>query len=178
MPQRLKSSTTLCGHAALRLQIEYISIDALKAAPNQVRRHTQTQLRRIARSIHDHGFLVPVVIHGENLIATGNARVAAAKLGGVLEVPVVRAEHLSSEQMRLFAIADNKLAEGVEWIIPALAIEFAEISLAAPNLDQDQSGFSITERDIIFGRARTPERGSCRRHRPRSRQHRHSSRSA
>lgn len=157
MSRSLRTSTSLGGLADLRLQIEYVPIEGLKPGPNQIRRHTQRQLKQLGRSIHDHGFLVPVVVYGDSVIAAGNARVAAAKLVGLHEVPVVRAEHLSEEQMRLFAIADNKLTEGVEWIIPALAIEFAEIALAAPDLDQGLSGFSITERDIIFGRQRTEE---------------------
>ncbi len=157
MPQHLKSSTCLNAPAGLRLQIEYVPIDVLKAGPNQTRRHTRTQLKQLARSIHEHGFLVPVVVYADNVIAAGNARVAAAKLKGLRDVPIVRAEHLTDEQMRLFAIADNKLAEGVEWDFTALAAEFADIAVAAPGLDQDLSGFSITERDIIFGRHRTDE---------------------
>jgi DNA modification methylase len=139
------------------LQIEYVSIDTLRAGPNQTRHHTRTQLKKLARSIHEHGFLVPVVVYGDNVIAAGNARVAAAKLKGMREVPIIRAEHLSDEQMRLFAMADNKLAEGVEWDFTALAAEFADIAMAAPDLDQGASGFSITERDIIFGRQRTDD---------------------
>ena len=157
MAQHLKSSTFLSAPAGLRLQIQYVPIDSLKPAPNQTRHHSRRQLKQLARSIKEFGFLVPVVVYADNVIAAGNARVATAKLKGLRDVPIIRAEHLSNEQMRLFAIADNKLAEGVEWDFTALAAEFAQIAVSAPNLDQDLSGFSITERDIIFGRHRTDE---------------------
>jgi hypothetical protein len=76
---------------------------------------------------------------------------------GLSEVPVIRASHLSDEQMRLFALADNKLAEGAEWVIDAVRAEFAEIAMVAQAIDLDSSGFCIAERDIIFGRHRTDE---------------------
>ncbi len=134
-------------------------IDSLKTAERVLRHHKRRQIKQIGRSLQDHGFLVPLVVRKDNTIVTGNARLAAAKLIGFREVPIIRDEHLSVEQSRLFSIADNKLAEGVEWDLGALAIEFAEIALDAPELDQDRSGFSITERDFMFGRCRTDDLG-------------------
>jgi DNA modification methylase len=143
--------------AGLQLRIEHVSLESLKAGPNQTRRHTKRQLKKLARSINDHGFLVPVVIYGNNVIAAGNARVQAAALAGLTEVPVIRASHLSDEQMRLFAMGDNKLTEGGTWDFDALRAEFGDIAISAPQLDQDLSGFCIAERDIIIGRHRTDE---------------------
>ncbi len=143
----------------LRLTLEYVPIDSLKTVERVLRHRKRRQIKQIGRSIQDHGFLVPLVVRKDNTVVTGNARLAAAKLIGLREVPIIRDEHLSAEQSRLFAIADNKLAEGVVWDLGALAIEFAEIALDVPELDQDRSGFSITERDIIFGRCRTDDLG-------------------
>lgn len=160
MTKQLYSTTSLSTcHSGLRLKLEYVPIDSLKTAERIMRHHKRRQIKQIGRSLQDHGFLVPLVVRKDNTVVTGNARLAAAKLIGLLEVPIIRDEHLSAEQSRLFAVADNKLAEGVEWDLGALAIEFAEIAFAAPELDQDSSGFSITERDIIFGRCRTDELG-------------------
>jgi DNA modification methylase len=119
--------------------------------------HKQHKIKRLARSLKDHGFLGALVVSKDNLLVTGSARLEAAKAAGLREVPVVRAEHLTVEQLRLFRIADNKLSEGSEWDFQALAIEFNEIAAAAPDLNQDSSGFSITERDIIYGRHRAAE---------------------
>jgi hypothetical protein len=157
--KHLNSSTSLSSSnlAGSQLRIEYVSLESLQAGPNQTRRHTRRQLKKLARSIIDHGFLVPVVTYGNNIIAAGNARVQAAALAGLTEVPVVRASHLSDEQMRLFAMADNKLTEGGTWDFNALRAEFGEIAISAPQLDQDLSGFCIAERDIIIGRHRADE---------------------
>jgi len=160
MTKQLYSTTSLnTDRSGLRLKLEYVPIESLKTAERVLRHHKRRQIKQIGRSLQCHGFLVPLVVRADDTIVTGNARLAAAKLIGLREVPIIRDEHLSAEQSRLFAIADNKLAEGVEWDLSALAIEFAEIAFAAPELNQDNSGFSITERDIIFGRCRSDELG-------------------
>lgn len=150
-------STKIVGSvagASRRLQFEYVPIDSLRHPANLTRKHPRQQLKRIAASIGSFGFLVPVVVYDDGTLSTGVARVAAAKLAGVSEIPIVRAEWLSREEMRLYAIADNKLTEGSEWDFDALRAEFADIQVLAPKLDQSTSGFTIAERDIIWGRDR------------------------
>ena len=150
--QQTSSNALSSNFAGLQLQVEYVPISSLSAGPNKTRRHPRRQIKQIARSIVEHGFLVPVIIYGDNVIASGNARVEAAALAGLELIPVIRAQHLSPEQMRLFALADNKLAEGGVWDFDALKAEFEDIALLAPKLELDSSGFSIAERDIIIGR--------------------------
>lgn len=158
--RKLMSSSALqrpSNFAGLKLAIEYIPVTRLKQPPRATRQHPKQQIRRIARSIVEHGFIVPVTVYADNVIASGAARVAAASIAGLSEVPVIRIEHLTDEQARLFALADNKLAEGASWDLDALRIEFGEITLAAPELDLDNSGFSIGERDVLVGMHRTDE---------------------
>ncbi len=151
--KQLTSTIALSSNfAGLQLQIEYVSSGTLKPGPIKTRHHSRRQIKQIARSIVEHGFLVPAIIYGDNIIACGNARVEAALLARLELIPVIRAQHLSAEQMRLFASADNKLTEGASWDFDALKAEFADVAVLAPELDQDSSGFSITERDIIIGR--------------------------
>lgn len=148
---KLKSAA-LNGHmAGLRLHVEYVPLERLKPGPNQTRRHTRRQIRQIGRSLVDHGFIIPIVSYGDNIIACGHARAEAARIIGMREVPVIRATHLTDAQMRLFAMADNKLTEGGSWDFDAVKIEFADIAIIDPDLDQSRSAFSFTERDIIFG---------------------------
>lgn len=143
--------------AGLRLKIDYVAIEQLKPPYAVTRKHTRRQIKQIACGIAEHGFLVPLVVHSDLVIATGVARLEAARLLGLGEVPVIKAEHLTDGQLRLFALADNKLAEGAAWDLDALRAEFAEIAVIAPEIDQDSSGFCIAERDIIFGRHRAVE---------------------
>lgn len=153
MHNHLRSTSALkAARSELRLKFEYVPIDTLVVPQRVLRGHKRRQIKQIGRSIQDHGFLVPPVVRRDGTLVTGHARVAAAKLVGLREVPVVRPELLSDAELRLFAIADNKLAEGVEWDTRALAIEFGEIAILEPKIDLDRSAFSITERDIIIGR--------------------------
>jgi DNA modification methylase len=156
---RSKSSLlqSASNYAGVKLGIEYVPLDQLQHPANETRTHSKAQLRKIARSIAEHGFVVPVCVYGANIIATGNARVRAAKIAGLVDVPVIRLEHMTDEQARMFAIADNKLIEGGEWNTDALRIEFDEIALAAPGIDLGSSGSTIGERDVIVGRHRTDQ---------------------
>jgi DNA modification methylase len=90
-------------------------------------------------------------------IVAGVSRWEAALLLELSTIPVIRVEHLTEGQLRLFAIADNKLPEGVEWIDDELRIELAEIELLEPELDLTSSGLVIAEIDGLYGRHRTRE---------------------
>lgn len=103
------------------------------------------------------GCLVPIIVDSQMQIVAGHGRWEAAKLLEMASVPIIRVEHLTEAQLRLFAIADNKLPEGVEWDQDQLRIELAEIELLAPELDLSSSGFSIAEIDTLYGRHRTNE---------------------
>lgn len=143
--------------AGIRVQVQYLALGELQAPLNQVRRHTRTQIRKLARGIVEHGFLVPIVVYGANVIATGVARWEAAKLTELTEIPVIHVDHLTDEQARLFAIADNKLTEGASWDLDALRLEFSAISIVSPTIELDRSGFTIAERDVLIGRYHTEE---------------------
>ncbi len=83
--RKLMSSTALPrpnNFAGLKLAIEYVPLARLKQPPHATRKHPKQQIRRIARSIADHGFIVPVTVYADNVIASGAARVAAAGIAG------------------------------------------------------------------------------------------------
>ena len=70
------------------------------------------------------GFANPILVDATNPIITGHGRVEAAKLLGMEQVPTIRIESLSPEQIRIYAIADNKLAENAGSEKSILAIPF------------------------------------------------------
>ena len=49
------------------------------------------------------------------MIVAGHGRRLAAKKLGLREVPVIKAEFVSDEDRRAFALADNKIAELAGW---------------------------------------------------------------
>jgi DNA modification methylase len=132
------------------------AISKLRANPQNARTHSRHQVRQIAASIRAFGFTNPVLVDAENLIVAGHGRVEAAKLIGMTEVPTIRLDRLTKDQIRAYVIADNKLAENAGWNLEILAIELEEL-LALENLeiDMDALGFEFAEIDIILGEAKS-----------------------
>lgn len=126
-------------------------IATLTPAPRNARRHTKKQIRQIANSIQEFGLLVPVVCDGTGHIVAGHGRVEAARLLGLGSVPVILVENLSPQQLKAFALAENKLSESGGWNEDALRIEIAEILDLDPEFDLTDFGFEIAELDLLLG---------------------------
>lgn len=125
-------------------KIVMVPPDALTAYAKNARIHSANQVRRIARSISEFGFLGVVVADKDNTIIAGHARVEGAKLAGLAAVPVMLAEHLSEAQRRAFVIADNKLSELSSFDRDILATELAEIGLLEVDFDLTVTGFDAS----------------------------------
>jgi ParB-like chromosome segregation protein Spo0J len=120
------------------LLILYQKIDQLKPYSRNARTHSKHQIRQIAESIRTFGFTNPVLVDSSNRIVAGHGRVEAAKLLGMNQVPTIRLESLSEDQIRAYVIADNKLAENAGWDSSILAIELQHL------LTLDCSVFDVT----------------------------------
>jgi hypothetical protein len=81
----------------------------------------------VAKSIKEFGFLVPLVLDKNDVIAAGDTRYKAAKKLKLKEVPTISADNLTDEQVTAFRLADNKVAEQAEWDYSLLADELDEI---------------------------------------------------
>lgn len=92
------------------LKIEYISIDKLTPYNNNTKIHTEKQIEHIANSIAKFGFNDPLGVYGEsNIVLEGNGRIEAARRLKMSELPCVRLDHLSKDEMRAYVIAHNSL---------------------------------------------------------------------
>ena len=136
------------GAPDLRLAIEHMALGDLVPDPQNARLHSPGQLRSIARSIEAYGFLSPLLIDRANKVLAGHGRLAAARMAGLREVPVVRIEHLSPAQARAFAIADNRLAETSTWDERQLAIQLQELAGLDLDFDIEATGFTMGEIDL------------------------------
>ena len=97
------------------LLVSYRPVGSLKDNPNNSRIHSKHQVRQIANSIKAFGFTNPVLLDKTNTVVAGHGRVAAARFLGMSEVPTIRLESLTPEQVRAYVIADNRLAEKAGW---------------------------------------------------------------
>jgi ParB-like chromosome segregation protein Spo0J len=96
-------------------KIDQTPISDLNPFPNNVRTHSEKSLARLADSIAEFGFVVPVVIDSENNVITGHGRIEAAKRLKLATIPTIRADHLTAAQVKAYRIADNRLAELSNW---------------------------------------------------------------
>ncbi len=110
------------------LQVETVSVSALQPYGRNPRTHSTKQLRQIAASIKQFGFVNPVLTDAGGRIIAGHGRVEAAKLLGMGQVPTIRLEDLTEAQIRAYIIADNRLAELAGWDEEILAIELQFLS--------------------------------------------------
>ena len=133
-------------------------LESVHPDPRNPRVHSPKQIKQIARSIQSFGFNVPILIDKESKILCGHGRYLAAKQLGMPEVPIIRLDHLSPEQAKAFAIADNRLTENSTWDEILLGEVFAELSELELNFSLEDTGFTMGEIDLkIEGLSITPE---------------------
>lgn len=120
-------------------------------------RINESAVEKVAASIRDFGFKVPIVIDKDNVIVAGHTRLKTAKTLGMSIVPCVVADDLTDEQVRAYRLADNKVAELASWD-PSLLDEelkaLEDIDMRAygfPELDpfdeQDDDGYYGDEQE-------------------------------
>lgn len=97
------------------LQITFKPVEGLRLDPKNPRHHDPGQIKKIARSIEQFGFNVPILIDAEQTVIAGHGRLLASKRLGLNEVPTIQLEHLSPAKRRAFMIADNRLTEVATW---------------------------------------------------------------
>jgi len=133
-------------------RIEWAPVQTLQPNSKNARTHSKKQIRRIAASIREFGFLNPVLVDDNNIVLAGHGRLEAARLEGMAHVPVIRFDHLSEAQKRAYVIADNKIAEQAGWDRETLAIELGELIdlLPVEGLDISLTGFETPEIDLLL----------------------------
>ena len=132
------------------LTVVYTPLDTLTEYPNNPRQHDTKQLIKIQNSIENFGFINPILVDEHNEIIAGHARLAAARLAHLPQVPVIRLEHLSTAQKKAYRIADNKLAELGTWSIENLQLEFQELEKLDLDFSLGITGFDMGDIDLIL----------------------------
>lgn len=125
------------------LQIEQVPLGDLIPDENNARTHGEEQVRQLTRSIAEFGFINPVIVDDDLNVVAGHGRLMAAQQLGLERVPVIRASHLTPEQVKLYRIADNKLALNAGWDEHLLTVGLGELMDAG--LDVELTGFSLDE---------------------------------
>ena len=92
-----------------KIAITYKKISDLSPYENNYNTHSEEQLIRIAESISEMSFLVPILVQ-DGIVIAGHARLEACKMLEMKEIATVEVEHLSEAQFKAYVIMDNQLA--------------------------------------------------------------------
>lgn len=135
------------------MEITQVSITDLIPYEKNNRDHSEEQIDRIANSISEFGFNLPILADEKNIILAGHGRLLAAKKLGLEKVPVFFRTGLTEAKKKAYRILDNKLQEDSEWNLEALESEIAELEeldfpLEAWGLEELKDLFPANEAEI------------------------------
>ncbi len=128
--------------------IETWPLDRLRPYARNAKTHGSDQVARIAASMAEFGWTVPVLVSSDGEVIAGHGRIMAAAQLGLTEAPVIVLDHLTEAQRRAYRIADNKLTELGAWDDALLSGELQE--LVADDFDLSLIGFSDGELDRLL----------------------------
>jgi DNA modification methylase len=121
----------------LKVKIESVAVSSLVLDPNNARKHDGQNLDAIAGSLTQFGQRKPIVVTAENVVVAGNGTLTAARSLGWSVIDVVRVpSDWSVDQVKAFALADNRSAELASWDEQVMASQLLEL---------DAAGFDIAE---------------------------------
>lgn len=129
-------------------QIERIPVANLRPYDRNPRTHSDDQVAKLAASLIEFGWTVPVLVDDDGEIIAGHGRLLAAKSLGMDEVPVIRLGHLTPEQARAYRVADNQLTLLGGWDDALLARELHELN--GEGYDLDLLGFEQADIDRLL----------------------------
>ena len=131
----------------LRMNILNIDIDKIIPYVNNPRNNEEA-IDKVASSIQEFGFKVPIVIDKDNVVVTGHTRLLASKKLGLKTVPCVIADDLTETQIKAFRIADNKVSEYSNWDNELLKLEID--TLKDLDFDLELTGLKEYEIDSLY----------------------------
>ncbi len=119
------------------MKIETLRIADLTPDPKNARQHDAKNLKAIEGSLTQFGQRKPIVITEAGVIVAGNGTVTAAKTLGWETIEAVRVPaDWTADQVKAFALADNRTAELATWSPEVLAAQLIEL---------ESAGFEVAE---------------------------------
>jgi ParB-like chromosome segregation protein Spo0J len=119
------------------LRIETVNINSLTPDPANARKHDGKNLQAIENSLLKFGQRKPICVTPDLIVVAGNGTLEAAKNLGWTEIVIARTPvGWTWEQIRAFALADNRTAELAEWDDKVLADQLLELDANGWELEE------------------------------------------
>jgi hypothetical protein len=103
---------------------------------------------RMAASINEFGFKIPILARSSGEVVDGHLRLKAAQKLGMTEVPVILCDEWSEAQVKAFRLMVNRSASWAEFDMELVALEMEE--LKALDFDLKLTGFKPVEIDELL----------------------------
>lgn len=129
------------------MQVAMKPLGEIQPYSKNAKKHDGRQIKNVAESIKQYGFVQPIVVDKNNVIVIGHCRALAAKKLGIKEVPCVCVDDLTPEQVNALRLVDNKSNES-EWDFDLLKDELPELDLDAFDFDwglPEEASEEVTE---------------------------------
>lgn len=127
--------------------IQQIEVKKLKLNPKNPRKNDEA-VDTVAKSIEKFGFNVPLFCDTSLTVYCGNTRLKAARKLKLKTVPCIIADDLTADEIREYALIDNKSAELAEWDAELLEAELAELDMSEWGIvDWTTGGGCLTEEE-------------------------------
>lgn len=130
------------------MKIENMLIKDIKPYERNAKKHDETQIKNVMESIKQFGIAQPLVIDKDDVLIIGHCRLIACKRLKMKEVPVVRMDDLTQEQVDKLRLLDNKLNES-EWDFDLLAEDVPTLDFSDFDIDWGLPEEEETVEEII-----------------------------
>ena len=108
-------------------------------------RKNDAAVDRMAASIREFGFKIPVLARSNGEVVDGHLRLRAARKLGINEVPVILCDEWTEAQVKAFRLMVNRSVGWAEWDAELLGLELLE--LKDLDFDLELTGFDSREID-------------------------------
>jgi DNA modification methylase len=117
------------------LRLEIWPLERLVPSARNARTHSDAQIAEIAGSIRAFGFSNPILVGEDGDIIAGHGRLAAARLLGAAEIPVIVLSGLNETQRRQLMLADNRISLNAGWDLEMLQLELTDLRVLGADLE-------------------------------------------
>jgi DNA methylase/ParB-like nuclease domain len=133
------------------MQVEIWPVDKLVAYLRNPRKNDEA-VEKMAASIREFGFKIPMLARSNGEVVDGHLRLKAAKKLKMKEVPVILCDEWSEAQVKAFRLLVNRSANWAIWDDQLVALEIEELKTL--DFDLNLTGFDPPEIDrFLFGDA-------------------------
>src|SRR5882762_6362527 len=129
---------------ALDTHIEMWPIDRLIPYHRNPRKNDHA-VDRMAASIKEFGFKVPVLARSSGEVVDGHLRLKAAQKLGIAEIPVILCDDWTDAQVKAFRLLVNRSVTWADWDMELLSLELTDLKDLA--FDLELTGFDGREID-------------------------------